>query len=51
MMQYLDKNVIIKSFKKDKYGRFLAEIYADINDSVSVNDALIQKGLAIIWRG
>jgi micrococcal nuclease len=51
MMQYLDKNVIIKSFKKDKYGRFLAEIYTDINDPISVNDTLIQKGLATIWRG
>jgi micrococcal nuclease len=50
MMQYLDKNVIIKSFKKDKYGRFLAEIYPEINGT-SINDALIQNGLATIWRG
>ena len=50
MMQYLDKNVVIKSSKKDKYGRFLAEIYLE-NNSVSINDALVQNGLAIIWRG
>lgn len=43
--QILGKEVIIKSFGKGKYGRWLVEIYLDEKES-SLNQQLIDKGLA-----
>lgn len=41
----LGKEVILKSFGKGKYGRWLVDIYLD-EDTVSLNQQLIDKGLA-----
>lgn len=43
--QILDKEVVIKSFGKGKYGRWLVEIYLE-EDGVSLNQQLIDKGFA-----
>ena len=45
----LDKVIIIKTYKdkKGKYGRYLADIYIDIDEvSTCVNDWLVTEGLA-----
>ena len=49
MSQYNNQDVLIKSSKKDKYGRFLAEIY-QLNSTTSINDSLVSNNLAKIWR-
>lgn len=38
------KSVIIKTYKKGKYGRYIAEIF--LNDNVSVGEILLNEGLA-----
>jgi len=44
----LNKDVTLQSFKTDKYGRYLANIYlGDIN----VNQLLITEGLAVPYFG
>lgn len=50
MLAYLGKNIVLKSFKKDKYGRFLAEIFM-ADDSESLNQKLINAGLAKAYSG
>lgn len=40
----LDKEVIIKTHKKGKYGRYIVEIYLD---GVYINKWLVDEGLAI----
>lgn len=47
MINYLNKDVVIKSTKKDKYGRYLAEIYAD--SDISLNQQLLDLGLAKLY--
>ena len=44
----LNKDVIVKSHrdKQGKYGRYLAEIFIDGLDGVSLNQTLINKGMA-----
>jgi micrococcal nuclease len=45
----LNKEILIKTYKgkKGKYGRYLADIYIDIDDvSICVNDWLVTEGLA-----
>jgi len=49
----LNKEVIIltKKDSKDRYGRYLATIfYQDNEDWICLNDLLIQKGLAEIYK-
>lgn len=47
----LDKEIIIGTFKdkKEKYGRYLGEIWLNMNgkDYVNVNDLLVKKGYAV----
>ena len=45
MIAYMNLDVTIKSYKKDKYGRFLAEIYLP-GDTESLNTKLLNAGLA-----
>jgi micrococcal nuclease len=40
----LGANVVLRTHKKDKYGRFLAEVF--VSDK-SINEHLIEKGLAV----
>ena len=44
----LDKTVIIKTYKdkKEKYGRWLADIYENKESEKSVNQILLSEGLA-----
>lgn len=42
------KEVTLQSFKADKYGRYLAEIYVD---GLMVNNQLITEGLAVPYHG
>ena len=44
----LDKNVIIETEKKGKYGRYIAELFLEDDDGalVNVNDLLLAEGLA-----
>ena len=44
MANYLNKDVVIQSTKKDKYGRYLARIY--VGTEVSLNQQLLDAGLA-----
>jgi micrococcal nuclease len=44
----LNKEVVLKSHKTDKYGRWLAEIFYDGN---SVNGRLIAEGLGVMYNG
>ena len=44
----IGKNVVIESHKSEKYGRWLATIYAD---GVNVNQALIDMGYAVPYDG
>ena len=47
----LGKSVLIETFKKDKYGRFLAKIFLPEQTTVSVNDAILNENLAIEYFG
>ena len=40
-----------KTTKDDKYGRILAQVYGDVNPSVSVNEELIRQGYAWGYGG
>lgn len=46
----LNKAVLLKTYKPDKYGRYLADVYVDIN-AESINTVLINEGLAIPYFG
>lgn len=50
LKEYEGASVVVKSTKVDKYGRYLAEIYA-INSAISLNQILIDKNLAVIYNG
>lgn len=43
----LNKIIVISSYKTDKYGRWLADIY--LNDE-KINDTLIKEGLAVQYK-
>lgn len=48
----LDKEVIVQTIrdKKEKYGRFLAVIWVNINGNFcNINDLLVEKGYAIYY--
>jgi endonuclease YncB( thermonuclease family) len=44
------KTVIIKSYKPDKYGRYLGQIYCD-GDAKSINEILLESGRAKPYYG
>jgi micrococcal nuclease len=46
--QFNGREATIKSFKQDKYGRFLGEVFVD---GVSINAELLNKNLAIVYHG
>lgn len=50
MMAFLNQKVIFKSMRKDKYGRYLAELYLP-DQTVSLNQRLINSGLAQLYIG
>ena len=45
------KKLRAKTTKDDKYGRILAQIYGDVNPSVSINEELIRQGYAWGYDG
>jgi micrococcal nuclease len=44
----LGEEVMIESFKSDSFGRYLAYVYPH-KSIISINDALIQSGLARVY--
>ncbi len=45
----LDKHIVLETIKdkKGKYGRYLGEVFLEIDDEyINMNDLLVQKGLA-----
>ncbi len=52
---FMGKDLMIESFKKDKYGRYLVDIYGPsplgAGGDCKVNDALISVGLAVDYHG
>jgi micrococcal nuclease len=50
MDKHLGKDVIFKSIKRDKYGRYLAELFL-INENTSLNQQLLDSGLAKPYQG
>ncbi len=50
ILQYLNMAVRIKSTKKDKYGRFLAEIFVE-GETTSLNQQLLDLELASPYQG
>jgi micrococcal nuclease len=55
VQKYLNKGCTVVSYKKDKYGRFLADIYIKNEEGVpsgtSLNNELIASGLAVPYFG
>lgn len=47
----LNKDVLIKTHKVDKYGRYLAEVFLDEARTQTVNKALIAEGHAVEYWG
>lgn len=45
----LDKQVTLRSYKTDKYGRWLAEIF--IGDNITINQQLVDENLAVTYFG
>jgi micrococcal nuclease len=45
------KKVFLDVTKKDKYGRYLAQIYLNKNDTESINDSLIKNNMAKAYYG
>ena len=45
----LNKDIIIKTCKdkQEKYGRWLADVYVNESDTKSVNQMLLEEGLAV----
>lgn len=50
--EFLNKTVIVATIKdrKDKYGRYLAQIYKP-GSEISLNQQLLDEGLALPWDG
>lgn len=46
MMRIDGRPVVIDSRRKDKYGRFIAEVYFE---GVNINDELLEKQLAVLY--
>lgn len=49
--QYLNQTLIIFTAKSDKFGRYLGEFYKEILDKKSINQEMIEKGLAKEYHG
>lgn len=47
----LGKGVMLETFKPDKYGRYLANVYLMDLDNTSINQKLIENGLAVPYFG
>lgn len=45
------KTLRAKTTKDDKYGRILAQVYGDVDPTVSVNEQMISKGYAWSYTG
>ena len=45
------KTVFLKSYKPDKYGRYLADVYTQLDAAKSLNQILIESGLAKPYGG
>jgi micrococcal nuclease len=47
----LGKTVIVKTYKdrKEKYGRYLADVFLDVNQR-SINEDMVAKGLAVAYK-
>lgn len=43
-----DKRITVETFKQDKYGRYLASVYAD---TILINDVLLKEDLAVPYFG
>lgn len=48
MNKILDKIVVIQTYRTDKYGRFLADVYVD---GSSINQQLLNENLAVPYTG
>jgi len=48
--QLVGKTFIVNSFKHDKYGRWLCDLYIDL-ESPSINDQMIKAGIAKAYLG
>ena len=44
------KDVYVRSYRKDKYGRWLGEFFLNENDKVSVNQMMINEGHAFKYQ-
>jgi endonuclease YncB( thermonuclease family) len=51
VMSTPEQLVFIKCKKFDKYGRLLADIYLNMNDTISVNDLMVQNGHGYLYNG
>jgi len=47
----LGKRLLVETFKVDKYGRYLAKVFLDTSDGKSLNDVLLEEGLAVAYDG
>ena len=47
----LNKTVLIKTHKTDKYGRYLAEIFTDADRTQTINRTLVVEGHAVEYWG
>lgn len=45
----LNKDVELVTYKEDKYGRYLADVY--YGENVLLNEELVDKGLAVYYDG
>jgi len=51
VMNSPEQLIFIKCKKFDKYGRLLADIYLNMNDTISVNDLMVQNGHGYLYNG
>ena len=51
VMSTPDQLIFIKCKNFDKYGRLLADIYLNMNDTISVNDLMVQNGHGYLYNG
>lgn len=47
----LNKEILIKSYKPDKYGRWLVDLYTDETATKTVNQLLVENDLAVFYTG
>jgi len=49
--QYINKDLIIFTHKTDKYGRYLGIFFTNIENTISINEEMINLGLVKIYNG